>query len=117
VHAIAEGLRSGNVQDVIVRLKRVRPKSPELRESLQALIRYYSENAGGMRYDEYLRRGYGIGSGLWRAPLSRSSMLVFAKPECAGAKREPVVCWPCASLLLLNESWALLDRLRMVSLA
>jgi hypothetical protein len=28
------------VQEVIGRLKRVRPQTPELRESLQALIRY-----------------------------------------------------------------------------
>jgi hypothetical protein len=34
-----------------------------LRQSLHALIHYYSENAGRMRYDEYLRLGYGIGSG------------------------------------------------------
>jgi len=45
------------VQNVIARLKRLRPKTPELRESLQALIRYYSENAGRRRYDEYLRLG------------------------------------------------------------
>jgi len=63
VHEIAEDLRAGKVQDVIARLKRGRAKTPELRESLQALIHYYSENAGRMRYDEYLRLGYGIGSG------------------------------------------------------
>jgi len=51
------------VQDVIARPQRLRPKTPELRESLQGLIRYYRENAGRMRYDEYLRPGYGIGSG------------------------------------------------------
>ncbi len=55
VHCIAEDLRAGKVQEVIAGLKRLRPKMPELRESLQALIRHYSENAGRMRYDEYLR--------------------------------------------------------------
>ena len=76
VHQIAEDLRAGKVQEVIARLKRLRPKTAELRESLQSLIRYYTENAGRMRYDEYLRLGYGIGSGAWRAPISRWSMLV-----------------------------------------
>ena len=57
VHEIAEDLKAGKVQNVIARLKRLRPKTPELRESLQALIRYYSENAGRRRYDEYLRLG------------------------------------------------------------
>jgi hypothetical protein len=46
VHLIAEDLWAGKVQEVIARLKRVRPKTPELRESLQALIRYYSETPG-----------------------------------------------------------------------
>src|SRR6202011_5292287 len=34
VHALAEDLRAGKVQDVIARLKRLRPKTAELRESL-----------------------------------------------------------------------------------
>src|SRR6266849_2850159 len=37
VHQIAEDLRAGKVQDVIARLKRMRPKTPELRESWQSL--------------------------------------------------------------------------------
>jgi len=63
IHQIATDLRAGKVQEVIARLKRLRPKTPELREKLQGLIAYYSEHAGRMRYDEYLRLGYGIGSG------------------------------------------------------
>jgi hypothetical protein len=51
------------VQEVIARLKRGRPNTPQLPASWQALIRYDSENAGRMRYDEYLRLGYGIGRG------------------------------------------------------
>jgi hypothetical protein len=50
------------VQDVIARLQRLPPKNAEMRESLAGLFRYYSENAGRMRYDEYLRLGYGIGA-------------------------------------------------------
>jgi len=41
VHQIAEDLRAGKEQEVIAGLKRLRPKTPELRQSLQALIRYY----------------------------------------------------------------------------
>src|SRR5438093_1908 len=55
VHTIAEDLRAGKVQSVICRLERMRPRSPEARESLDALIRYYRENSSRMRYDEYLR--------------------------------------------------------------
>jgi hypothetical protein len=63
VRAIAEDLRAGKVQDVPARLQRLRPKTATLRESLAGPIRYYSENSSRMQYDEYLRLGYGIGSG------------------------------------------------------
>jgi hypothetical protein len=116
VHEIAEDLKSGKVQDVIARLKRVRPKTPELRESLQTLIRYYSENAGRMRYDEYLRLGYGIGSG---AVESAHKQIVHARFRQAGMRWSEAGARRLLALrlLLLNDNWALLDRLRMVSLA
>ncbi len=116
VHEIAEDLRTGKVQEVIARLKRVRAKTPELRESLQALIRYYSENAGRMRYDEYLRLGYGIGSG---AVESAHKQVVHARFRQAGMRWSEAGARRLLALrlLLLNENWALLDRLRMVSLA
>jgi len=116
VHEIAEDLRAGKVQEVIARLKRVRPKTPELRESLQALIRYYSENAGRMRYDEYLRLGYGIGSG---AVESAHKQVVHARFRQAGMRWSEAGARRLLALrlLLLNEDWTLLDRLRMVSIA
>lgn len=116
VHEIAEDLRAGKVQDVIARLKRVRPKTPELRQSLQALIHYYSENAGRMRYDEYLRLGYGIGSG---AVESAHKQVVHARFRQAGMRWSEAGARRLLALrlLLLNDNWALLDRLRMVSLA
>jgi hypothetical protein len=89
VHAIAEDLRTGKVQEVIARLRRLRPKTPELRQSLQGLIHYYSENAGRMLYDQYLRLGYGIGSGAVASAICRSSMLASAKPECVAVRPVP----------------------------
>jgi len=46
-----------------------------------------------MRYDEYLRLGYGIGSGVppLRVRISKSFMLVSGKRGCGGAKLERVV--------------------------
>src|SRR6266568_5694924 len=116
VHHIAEDLRAGKVQDVISGLKRLHPKTPELRESLQALIRYYSENAGRMRYDEYLRLGYGIGSG---AVESAHKQVVHARFRQAGMRWSEAGARRLLALrlLLLNGDWALLDRMRMVSLA
>ena len=116
VHQIAEDLRAGKVQEVVTKLKRLRPKTPELRESLQALIRYYSENAGRMRYDEYLRLGYGIGSG---AVESAHKQVIHARFRQAGMRWSEAGARRLLALrlLLLNDNWALLDRLRMVSLA
>jgi hypothetical protein len=116
VHQIAEDLRAGKVQDVIAALKRLRPKTAELRQSLQSLIGYYSENAARMRYDEYLRLGYGIGSG---AVESAHKQVVHARLRQAGMRWSEAGARRLLALrlLLLNDDWALLDRMRMVSLA
>ena len=116
VHQIAEDLRAGKVQEVIARLKRMRTKTPAMNESLQSLIRYYSENAGRMRYDEYLRLGYGIGSG---AVESAHKQVVHARFRQAGMRWSEAGARRLLALrlLLLNGNWDRLDHLRMVSLA
>ena len=116
VHAIAEDLRAGKVQDVIRRLKRLRPKTTDLRESLAGLIRYYSENASRMQYDEYLRLGYGIGSG---AVESAHKQVIHARLRQAGMRWSEAGARRLLALrlLLLNDQWPLLDRLRMPSVA
>ena len=114
VHRLAEDLRAGKVEEVIARLKRMRPKTPELLEKLESLIRYYSNNITRMKYDEYLRLGYGIGSG---SVESAHKQVVHAR------FRQAVMRWSesgarrllALRLLLLNDNWALLDRLTMVS--
>jgi hypothetical protein len=115
VHQIACDLKAGKVQQVISRLKRLRPKSPQLRESLDALIHYYSENANRMRYDEYLRLGYGIGSG---AVESAHKQVVHARLRQAGMRWSEAGARRLLALrlLLLNDNWVLLDRLRMDSI-
>jgi hypothetical protein len=114
VHALAEDLRAGKVQYVITRLKRLRPQTAELRESLAGLIRYYSENASRMQYDEYLRLGYGIGSG---AVESAHKQVIHARMRQAGMRwsEAGARCLLALRLLLLNDQWTLLDRLRMPS--
>ena len=115
VQEIATKLRAGKVLEVIEELKRLRPKTPELREQLHALIRYYSENATRMRYDEYLRLGYGIGSG---AVESAHKQVVHARLRQAGMRWSEAGARRLLALrlLLLNDNWALLDRLVMVAL-
>jgi hypothetical protein len=116
VHKIAEDLKAGNIQKVIARLKRMRPRSPEVRQSLDALIRYYSDNASRMHYDEYLRLGYGIGSG---AVESAHKQIVHARFRQAGMRWSEAGARRLLALrlILLNDNWAFLDQLRMVSFA
>ncbi len=116
VHQIAEDLRAGKVRDVIARLQRLHPKAAEMRESLAGLIRYYSENAGRMRYDEYLRLGYGIGSG---AVESAHKQVIHARLRQAGMRWSEAGARRLLALrlLLLNDNWTLLDRMQMPSLA
>jgi len=116
VHQIAEDLRAGKVQDVIARLQRLHPKTAEMRESLTGLIRYYSENAGRMRYDEYLSLGYGIGSG---AVESAHKQVIHARLRQAGMRWSEAGARRLLALrlLLLNDNWSLLDCMRMPSLA
>ena len=116
VHGIAADLRAGKVQEVIRRLKRLRPKTTELRESLTGLIRYYSENASRMQYDEYLRLGYGIGSG---AVESAHKQVIHARMRQAGMRWSEAGARRLLALrlLLLNDQWTLRDCLRMASAA
>ena len=113
VPQIACDLKEGKIQQVLARLKRLRLQSPELRKSLDALIRYYSDNASRMRYDEYLRLGYGIGSG---AVESAHKQVVQARLRQAGMRWSEAGARRLLALrlLLLNDNWALLDRMKMV---
>jgi hypothetical protein len=79
-----------------------------------SLIRYYRSNAACMRYDEYLRLGYGIGSG---AVESAHKQLVHARLRQAGMRWSEVGDRRLLALrlLLLNDHWARLDQLPMIS--
>jgi hypothetical protein len=92
VHRIAQDLRAGKVKQVIARLQRLSPQTPELGQSLSALIHYYSANAARMRYHARLRQ-----AGMRWSEVGARRLLALR-------------------LLLLNDNWPLLDQLRMVSL-
>ena len=83
VQQIATDLRAGKVKEVIARLQRMRPKHPSCAKACRAVIHYHSANAGRMRYDEYLRLGYGIGSG---AVESAHKQVVHARLRQAGMR-------------------------------
>lgn len=116
VHTVACALRKGQVQAVLTRLKKMRPQTSEAQQQWQALIRYYRENATRMRYDEYVRLGYGIGSG---AVESAHKQLVHARMRQAGMRWSEAGARRLLALrlLLLNQDWACLDRLPMQRMA
>ena len=116
VRQIGVDLKAGKINAVIARLKRMRPQSPQLRASLDSLIRYYSENASRMHYDEYIRLGYGIGSG---AVESAHKQVIHARMRQAGMRWSEAGARRLLALrlLLLNDNWVMLDRLPMVSIA
>jgi len=115
-HRLARDLRAGQVEAVIARLCTLRPTSPEARKKLADLIRYYTENTARMRYDEYLRLGYGIGSG---AVESAHKQVVHARLRQAGMRWSEVGAQRLLALRirLLNGEWDHLDRLRLVPVA
>lgn len=115
IHRLAHDLKAGKVQAVIRRLERLQPRSEEVRKCLAELIDYYRNNARRMRYDEYLRLGYGIGSG---AVESAHKQVVHARMRQAGMRWSEAGARRLLALrlLLLNERWEMLDQLRMVPL-
>jgi hypothetical protein len=109
---LSQDLRAGKVGEVIARLRRIHPAAAEAKEKLTALIRYYENNATRMRYDEYLRLGYGIGSG---AVESAHKQVTHARMRQAGMRwsEEGARRLLALRVLLLNGGWSLLDRLTM----
>lgn len=116
VSRLAEDLRAGKVESVIKRLRALKTRSPEEQEKLEDLIRYYDTNASRMRYDEYIRLGYGIGSG---AVESSHKQVVHARLRQAGMRWSEDGARRLLALrvLLLNDNWSMLDRLMMKPIA
>jgi hypothetical protein len=93
----------------------MKASTPEVRDKLNSLIKYYSDNAHRMQYNEYLKKGYGIGSG---AVESAHKQVVHARLRQAGMRWSEAGAQRLLALrvLLLNAQWAQLDRMRMFSL-
>jgi hypothetical protein len=96
---VRSGKRYSHVNDRAEdRFERLRPKTPEVRKCLHALIRYYRSNAARMCYDEYLRLGYGIGGG---AVEIAHKQLVHARLRQAGMRWSEVGARRLLALRLL----------------
>jgi hypothetical protein len=116
VHRVAKDLRAGKVNEVIARLRRMKTTTEAEQKNLEGLIKYYTDNESRMHYDEYILKGYGIGSG---AVESAHKQVVQARMRQAGMRWSERGAQNLLALrvLLLNDQWSLLDRLAMGSLA
>ena len=113
---VAADLKGGHVHAVIARLHQLQPRSPEAAVARDALVRYYTTHAHRMRYDDYLARGYGIGSG---AVESAHKQVVHARLRQAGMRWSVRGAQHVLALraLLLNGQWAQTDQLRLARAA
>jgi hypothetical protein len=60
-------LRAGRIEEVLRRIARLRPASPDAQEILREAQGYFRNNAARMRYHRFRRRGLFIGSGVVEA--------------------------------------------------
>jgi hypothetical protein len=116
IDRLVTDLRAGKVLDVTARLRALKTSNPEDRKALDDLVKYYTDNASRMRYDEYVRKGYGIGSG---AVESAHKQVVHARLRQAGMRWSEAGARRLLALrvLLLNGAWDQLDRMAMVKIA
>lgn len=112
VTRLGDDLKAGKVDLVLARLATQDTATDEQREALETLLRYYTDNRARMRYVEYLRLGYGIGSG---AVESAHQQVVQARLRQAGMRWSEAGAQRLLALrvLLLNGQFSLLDRLTM----
>ena len=115
-HRVAADLKAGEVEAVIARLHQLQPRSPDAAVARDAVLRYYTTHAPRMRYDKYLARGYGIGSG---AVESAHKQVVHARLRQAGMRWSVRGAQHVLALraLLLNGAWAQTDQLRLARAA
>lgn len=116
VHRLSTDLREGKVLDLVARLKALHPVSTLAGEALETIIGYYTNNAARMQYDEYLRRGFGIGSG---AIESAHKQVVHSRLRQAGMRWSEAGAQRLLALriLLLNGEWSQVDHLLMIAVA
>lgn len=114
--AVVDLLRAGKVDQVIALLERMNPKRQSRSQQLLCekaigdLLEYYTDNRTRMRYDEYLAKGYGIGSG---AIESAHKQVTHARMRQAGMRWSEAGARRMLALrvLLLNGEWNALNSL------
>lgn len=56
-------IKEGKVETLIKELEKMKPKGSKAIDEKNSLIQYFENNKSRMKYDEYIKKGYQIGSG------------------------------------------------------
>ena len=93
IHPIAEDLRAGKVKEVIARLQRMRPKTPELRSKLQGSSPTTASTPGACVMTSTCGWATGSAAAPWRVRTSRWYMRASVRAACAGVRPGRVGFW------------------------
>ncbi|HHV63296.1 MAG TPA: ISKra4 family transposase [Firmicutes bacterium] len=99
-----ELLKEGKVEELISRLKTMEGLCDEAASERDRLVKYLEDNRNRMRYDEYLARGYHIGSGVVESACKNVVQIRHKRPgmrwSTAGAQEVLNL-----RVFLLNGRW------------
>lgn len=60
-------LKEGDVQKVIAAIRRLKPRNQSIQEEVAKTLGYFKDNAGRMKYAEWIKQGLFVGSGVIEA--------------------------------------------------
>lgn len=99
-----ERIKAGEVKEVIKSLSRMKAKTNEQKEELEKTRRYFKNHADHMKYDEYKRMGFHIGSGVIEAGCKH---VIGHRFKRAGMRwsRKGAEHLLCLRVAYLNDDW------------
>ena len=106
-----EQIKAGAVKDVEKSLRRMKAKTAEQREELEKTSRYLKNHEGHMKYDEYKRLGFHIGSGVIEAGCKYVIGHRFKRSGMRWSRKgaEHLLCLRVA---YLNDDWERVQNAR-----
>lgn len=88
--------RAGTVIERLQEKARTLRKSSQAHKVLRQVANYLDRHRPYMDYATYLKRGWPVGTGVIAGVCRHLSKTAWSCPACAGRRRGPRRCWPCA---------------------
>ena len=92
-------LDEGDVESLLLSLRRLRPTAAQTQEAVRQAIGYFDGNRERMRYAKFRRQQLFVGSGVIEAAAKPLWVIVSSNPVCVGAC---VVLTPSSRSVALN---------------